>query len=346
MIRVKVTTGFPDWPLVRQTPGSRGEWDGCRFFIDDSAEECDCWVVVDALPARQTARCPRGNTILITQEPESIRRYPDEYVRQFGQVITCQERIRHARKTMTQQGLSWWVGARYDLAEKRWAAFPMGYDEFKNGPLPEKTRLVSVICSDKTFTAGHARRFGFVKRLQEELGDQLDVFGRGVREVADKWDAIAPYRYHIAIENCRVPHYWTEKLADCLLAGAYPLYCGCPNIFDYFPAGSLAAFDLSDPAKAIAMIKDTIAGNAYEASRDSLAQARDLVLDRYNIFALMASLVKALPMDGERESVTLNPQDPRTMIAGGLRAELLRRRTLRGVIRRIKSAFAGAREAA
>jgi len=98
-----------------------------------------------------------------------------------------------------------------------------------------KSKLMSVITSSKDFTEGHQKRLNFVRRLKDYFGEDIDVFGRGIREVDDKWDAISPYKYHIALENSVYPHYWTEKLGDVYLSGAYPIYYGCLNLEDYFP---------------------------------------------------------------------------------------------------------------
>ncbi|NQW47660.1 MAG: hypothetical protein HQ464_07830 [Planctomycetes bacterium] len=52
----------------------------------------------------------------------------------------------------------------------------------------------------------------FVTGLQPLL--PMHRFGQGVKPLADKWDGLAPYRSTIVIKNSRVPHYWTEKIAD------------------------------------------------------------------------------------------------------------------------------------
>ena len=44
----------------------------------------------------------------------------------------------------------------------------------------------------------------------EEKDIGMHVYGYGFNEIADKRDALVPYKYHLAIEN-GVPHYWTEK---------------------------------------------------------------------------------------------------------------------------------------
>jgi hypothetical protein len=117
------------------------------------------------------------------------------------------------------------------------------------------------------------------------------LFGRGLNEIEDKWDALANYRYHVAIENSTVNHYWTEKLSDAFLAGCHPIYHGCPNITDYFSLGSLTPIDINYPEKAIAIIEACIEQNRYESSERLIWEAREKVLDTYNLFALIADYI-------------------------------------------------------
>ena len=40
--------------------------------------------------------------------------------------------------------------------------------------------------------------------------------------------------FSIAIENCSVPNYFTEKIGDCFATRTIPVYIGCPNIGSFF----------------------------------------------------------------------------------------------------------------
>lgn len=100
-------------------------------------------------------------------------------------------------------------------------AVTLNYDDLKGLKTPTKTKLLSVIISDKSFTEGHLKRHDFLQAIKKHFGDQLDIFGRGFNYVNDKWDAIADYKYHVAIENSQYPHYWTEKLADAFLGWSH-----------------------------------------------------------------------------------------------------------------------------
>src|SRR3954467_3221772 len=89
MIRVKVSTSFPEWPLERQTPGRRARWGNCEFHINTDVEECDFWAVLEDVPRPEATRCPRSNTIFVTLEPPTIRTYSRHYLAQYATVITC-----------------------------------------------------------------------------------------------------------------------------------------------------------------------------------------------------------------------------------------------------------------
>ena len=278
------------WPLERQTPGQSGGWNNCRFLINQRVEECDFWVVFEHLDDTETTRCPARNTLLITGEPPSIREYSDKFVGQFAAAITCHKDFPCSELVLSQQGLPWHVGRRQ--RENSHLSWSKDYDELKSMSGVEKSRLISVISSDKALTPGHQRRREFVARLQEHFGERLDVFGRGVREIEDKWDALAPYKYHLALENSTTPHYWTEKLSDAFLAFSYPIYGGCPQVHEYFPEGSFTSIDMDQPESAIRSIEECLGNEFWEDSQKVRVRARELVLDKYNLFAVIADFVE------------------------------------------------------
>ena len=159
--------------------------------------------------------------------------------------------------------------------------------------LTSKRKELSIICSSKDMTEVHRQRIRFAMHLKAHFGERADFFGRGFQEIEDKWDGIAPYRYHVAMENGCVPDYFTEKLADAFLAGSFPFYYGCANIFDYFPESSLTPIDIYDLEGATAVIESVIQARTYERQIDCLAEARSLVLDRYNLFPTIAEICQS-----------------------------------------------------
>jgi Glycosyltransferase family 10 (fucosyltransferase) C-term len=289
-MRIALFDMFPEWPLARQTPGGALRWGATEFVINPSAGRFDGCVVFDGLLGETMIDCPGDRTVFIAGEPPSIKLYHTGFLGQFATVVTCHSDTPHPRKLHVQQGYPWHIGVtRRDGG----LVATLDYDAFRAAPPPEKEKLISVIVSDKAVTPGHAHRRAFVARLQQHFGARLDIFGRGIRPIADKADGILPYRYHVALENSEFPDYWTEKLADSFLGFAHPLYWGCPNLARYFPAGSFTMLNIHDPAQAIATIEQAIGEDRFERSREAVAAARDRVLERYNLFALAGELVGA-----------------------------------------------------
>ena len=291
---------FPYSPLVRQTPGSRGRWGSCQFQIDHDDPECDCWVIYGGMRAAASAYCPEGNTILFDDEPPGIRVYHPRFTAQFGTVLSCQSELAHPNVVHGRQALPWHVGVN-----RMNETAVLDYDALAAMGRIDKPKLLSVVCSSKNTTPGHRLRLGFLEHLREHFGPRLDVFGRGFVPVGDKWEAVAPYKYHIALENSRVRDYVSEKLTDAYLAGAYPLYHGCPNIGDYFQAEAYTPIDISNPGRAVATIEQAIDEGRYEAHLADVWAARTTVLNRYNFFAMLAEVCQSLPLGPLRRTTIL-----------------------------------------
>jgi hypothetical protein len=306
-MRIKFSTIFAQWPWKRQSPDSAGKWGDCEFITSSATNEYDAWVVYEDLVSVETAICPPNAVILITGEPPSIKSYSTPFLAQFSMVLTVHPGLQHPKILHSQLALPWHVGRRVRGADN--LSFHLSYDELKKISAPAKTRCCSVICSDKSQTPGHRQRLKFVRQMASHFGPRLDVFGRGIRDIEDKWKAIAPYRYHITLENSSIKHYWTEKLADAFLGGAYPFYYGCPNLAEYFPAGSFTAIDIARPSEAIEIIEAAMAADVAAQSLPQLQTARELVLDRYSLYPVMANLVSQVAKpEATRQLLTLHPE--------------------------------------
>jgi hypothetical protein len=306
MLKVRISNTYPEWPLLRQTPGGKGVWGDCRFFVNEHVDECDYWVVYEGLLKAERVMCPLENTILIAGEPPSVKTYNPEFLEQFATVIGCDRNITHPNVIFSQQSLPWHVGVF--AGDNGTLQFSKGYDELTSIGSFEKDKLISVISSDKSFTAGHAQRLAFVRKLAERLGGRINVYGRGIRDIQDKWDAISRYKYHVVIENSSYPNYWTEKLADAYLGGAHPFYYGCPNLTDYFSPAAFTALDINDADAAVSQIETSIAQHKYETSVPEISKARDLVLNSYNLFPMICDYISAREQGRKRQTIVVQPE--------------------------------------
>jgi hypothetical protein len=304
MMRIKLSTSFSTWPLIRQTPGATGMWDDCQFLIDETVDDCDWWVVYEGLMQPETTRCPPQNIVFISGEPPANRKYNRSFLSQFSQIITSHRICFLCRRVLhTQQALPWHIGV--DRSQKNVVRY--AYDDFIGMQPPPKTGEIAVVVSSKTNREGHRKRLRFLKALKAHFGDRIEIFGRGIREVGDKWDAIAPFRYQIVMENSVSRHYFTEKITDAYLGFAYPFYYGCPNLSDYYPEQAFTAIDINQPDQAIATIEHSMRADLYSLNIKSIYEARDMTLNKYNLFPMLADICQSSPLK-DKKSITLYPE--------------------------------------
>jgi hypothetical protein len=106
----------------------------------------------------------------------------------------------------------------------------------ENRKIYEKTKLVSMIASNKGLVRGHQNRLVWVEKLK----NKVDLFGTGrPNQLVDKEDGLKDYMFSVSIENDDSDGYFTEKLTDNFVTGTVPVYWGSRKIVEkYFdPTG-------------------------------------------------------------------------------------------------------------
>lgn len=138
--------------------------------------------------------------------------------------------------------LSFWKDFLEQFGEKG-LFYPLGGSWISpiNQHIPLKTKNICIIVSEKTGAEGHRMRHDTVQLLASRY--HIDVYGRGYKPFERKAPILADYRYAIVIESWRGNDYFSEKLIDALSMGCVPIYCGCPNIGDYFRKDGIIRFD-------------------------------------------------------------------------------------------------------
>ncbi len=301
-------------PLVdaRQTINGCGMSDNGKYqFHINHIDTTPDFIVIKGkgISKSTTLGVPKARTMLITCEPYGILEYPKGYCEQFGTVLACQPELKVSKSSNTNviytpAVLPWFAGAEF--RRDGGCKINLNREDFANGS-PRKEKFMSVITSKKAFTKGHIDRIRFVKRLKERYGDEIDVFGYGFNKFEDKWDTLASYKYHIVIENSECDYYWTEKLADCYLAGAYPLYHGCTNIHDYFSKEAYTPININDFQSVVNVIENVKKNHTFENSANALNQAKQKVLCDYNMFNIIANAIDTITATEENGATEIKP---------------------------------------
>jgi hypothetical protein len=270
-----------DWPnLMRQTPGQTGAWEGIKFTLEP-VDECDFLIVLNYMCKRVRVRCPREHVWAMMQEPyiKGFSNWMVEGHEYFAKVFTHFLPSHDPKYVVSHPALPWHVNRSFDELASAW--------------IPEKSKTISWITSDKSFFPGHKRRMVFLQFIQNKAPFEIDIFGRGIRPIEDKWDGLAPYKYSLAVENSRGFDYWTEKVADCFLTWTVPFYYGCLNLEAYFPPASFIRIDIQQPEASLDTIKKTIKKGEWEDRLPALAEARNLVLSRYQLFPFVSEMIRS-----------------------------------------------------
>lgn len=294
LVRIVKDWAWPD--LMRQTPGNTGIWEGIQFTLD-GVEACDYLVFLNNQMKRPiTAFCPRENIWAIMQEP-FYKGHSDwlvEGLDPFYRVFTHHPPANTKKYITSHPALPWYVDKTYD--------------QLASMPFPTKTQKGSWIVGNADDLPGHTKRTSILKAIQNASPMDIDLFGRAVCPINDKWDGLAPYKYSLAIENSSSPDYWTEKIADCFLAWTVPIYYGCVNIDKYFPKDSFIWIDINDPAACIETIKNILATDEYEKRLPALTEARNLVLNNYQIFPYLSQMINSRrEFTGDKLHVSIPP---------------------------------------
>lgn len=155
----------------------------------------------------------------ITPAINKIKNNPDIYLDQFDMIFTHdQEIVKLSDK------------CKFVPAQGSWIKEPPNYN---------KTKLVSMITSNKSFCEGHVERLKWVDKLR----NHVDLYGRGFNELQIKEPGLQPYMFSVAIENGSYETYFTEKILDCFMCGTIPIYIGAPDIGNYFNTDGIIMLD-------------------------------------------------------------------------------------------------------
>lgn len=243
-----------------QTPRSLACWK--NIIAVDSQEEADYVIVQD-----------KTNDDLIEKKVIFFGREPKHVPGGFKDWSDrgCYARYHH------EYGNSW-------LPQTWWINIP--YDDLLSIN-PVKTKDLSIIDSGKRLTQYHNFRVDLIESITKKYKN-VDLFGKingNILPDRDKQNGLLPYRYNLAVENGITDYYFSEKFCDAVLCLSMPIYSGCKNIDKFFPVGSYIKIDESKPVDYIAdQINDIIKSDYREQNIQNLIEAKNLVLNKYNIW--------------------------------------------------------------
>lgn len=275
IVKIERYFKYPD--LKRQTPNGAMQWEGFTF-TEEAIDECDYLVILEHPGKEFSINVNKDNILHLCQEPPNeiskYRQYANKNVRWIYNQLDIQK-----NNILSHGALPWHVDKDFDFLSS-----------LKPEDLQKQNKIVWVT-SNQRGSAGHKVRMDFLDRIKS-LPD-VHLYGRGINPIDDKWSVLHDSKYAIAYENFQNDHYWTEKIIDCYLSYTMPLYFGCNKIDDFFPKDSYIQLDPQDRHIEL-FLKELIASRKWEQSLDAIAQARQSILQEYQLFPFLCNQIKAL----------------------------------------------------
>lgn len=235
-------------------PTSRFDW--CR---DLSGLETNSTLIVtdDMIRNFSNVNCDKIAWLI---EPASIDRQP--YLDAFEKQDSYKVIVTHDKEFVkaVKNGVHFPCGGTW-IKPASWKSF-------------DKSKLVSIIASNKKITRGHQLRHDAAHFVDDE-----HRYGSAFKKIENKLDALRDYKFSIAIENELVAGFFTEKIIDCLITGTVPIYWGCPEIGEFFDPRGIIRFETLDELQNI--LKDESYLDRFYDERIEIIQANSRKARRY-----------------------------------------------------------------
>ena len=272
----------------RMTPYADGRWGDIEMVPPD--EPADWTVVINfLLPPKLdpdgVLELDRSRAVLVQTEPSCVRHLNNtwgEYAdpEDIGYAATWTIREHHF-------ALDWYLAATYA-------------ELYTTNPHHERQRVISACQTAKTKYPGQKLRHEFVVDHLSQRCD-FDLWGRNLpipffEQIGTraKDPTVFPYRYHFCSENSCEHNYFSEKISDAFLAYCLPLYWGCPNLEEFFPAESFIRLPLEEPEYAAEIVDRAIRDDEWTKRLPAIREARRLVMDKYQAWPVIHRMIHAM----------------------------------------------------
>ena len=281
-----ISDGIPPYELLKtfkkMTPGETGIWKNIEGV--GSIEEADYFGVIDRTnnPSVPIDRC-----IFLGAHPPCMDVYSDMSV--YPTAVKC-----------------------YDLKDtfgfgEYWINYT--YDQLMALEPPKKTEKLACILSDQNTRHYHAVRINYMDNFCKFYSNELNLYGRinprpnmkscyrGVcgsshPSVGDYWSGKEPvyltHKYALEFDAGPTKNYFSERFFDAMLLWCMPIYWGSDNIEDFLPKDSFRYININGNGSDVV---DIINGTAYENSIESIREARQLLLNKYNLWERIHSAI-------------------------------------------------------
>lgn len=174
----------------------------------------------------------------LLMEPEAM--IPNVYQRLYENPEIMEQFV--AVFTHSAKLLEKYPNTKLYLGQGSWFGAPSGGGVLDEQAYAKKTKLVSMVSSDKKLLESHRLRISIAKSMKTNTNvDTYGAFDGG--HTIKAADALTAYRFSIVLENEISPYYFTEKILNCFASMVIPIYAGAQKIGDFFNSDGIIPID-------------------------------------------------------------------------------------------------------
>ena len=277
--------------IIKMTPGCSGKWKDMEAVIDPF--QADFCIVIDGY----NKPFPKERAIYVGEHPDC-----------------CKTSFRTWDKEEALSKLSldkylnpgeWWIKYEYDYLVRL-------------KPVPKSKKLVCV-CTYQTHNPMYEQRAIFLEHFVQHTPDVavwFSLFGRPEEKYRGnpnfKWvyggplgvnkpdgtigehlvgkEIIQDYTHALEFDVGPTKNYFSERFYDALLLWTMPIYFGSNNVHEYIPKEAFEyvnIHDLNDSKKIANIVSSPV-------NLEKMAEARDLLLNKYQLWPYVYNIIKNL----------------------------------------------------
>jgi hypothetical protein len=264
-----------------------------EFVYDNSYD----WLVVcGKLPNEHNLILNKSHTIFFGMEPSWSPNTDKDAANYSSYICTHNKNIfNHKDATFFEEPNFMFYGGRGDDG---WTISNLNSLDFT------KNKDMSVIVTKRGNCWGTQNIYDQRVQLAEKLSEysNIDIFGtfwdnNGTNTHGEIWNKLIPlqsYKFSVGIENTIEKDYITEKFYDCILTETIPIYCGAPNIADYFDINGMIylnnIYDINESMNQINSVISNI-DSEYNQRLHSCLFNKNQFLNNHNLLFKINSII-------------------------------------------------------
>lgn len=158
----------------------------------------------------------------------------------------------------------------------------------KDWGIHDKTKLVSMIASNKKWAPGHKLRHQVSETLKDEFN--IDLYGGGFQKFPSlgKNIALNDYMYSIVIQNCQFDTFFTD-FVDPLITGTVPIFWGTKEVSNIFNPNGFILFNTIEELKDIL---SNISEEDYRSRMDAIKENFEIAKSYWKVDDQLADKIK------------------------------------------------------